>query len=104
MYLYMFIDVMLSVTEWSSKLTNSISLLCESWWLNELKDKESVITNMILYVLARTFYETAKVHCTCVLVLVSGFTMYHTCVMLQHYKYMYTTCTCTVKPFYKDTS
>ena len=52
---------MLSLFQLSPKLTNSISLLCETWWTNDLQDKELLVTNMILYVLSQTLYATAKV-------------------------------------------
>ena len=59
------LDFMLIFSGESAKLTESISRLCEMWWVKGLRMKEMMVTNMILYVLAKTHYDNAKVSKSC---------------------------------------
>ena len=55
------LDLLLIMFEVSAELQNKVSLLCESWWSHQLKDRDQVIQNTILYVVLRSVGEGAAV-------------------------------------------
>ena len=57
------VGFMLTFSEEYLKLTDSISLMCETWWNKDLRMKELLVTNMILFVLAKTHNTTKVQHC-----------------------------------------
>ena len=55
-------DCLLTLSDLSPKLQNKISLLCEEWWLLGMRDREEVVPNTVLYLLACALAQGAKVH------------------------------------------
>ena len=49
------------LSDLAPKLQNMISLLCEEWWQLGMRDREEVVPNTVLYLLARTLAQEAKV-------------------------------------------
>ena len=56
-------DCLLTLSDLAPKLQNMISLLCEEWWLLGMRDREEVVPNTVLYLLARALSQGAKVRC-----------------------------------------
>ncbi|XP_019854077.1 PREDICTED: condensin-2 complex subunit G2-like isoform X1 [Amphimedon queenslandica] len=52
---------MLTFSEEYFKLTDSISLMCETWWNKDLRMKELLVTNTILFILAKAHNSTKVV-------------------------------------------
>ena len=55
------LDILLSGLEEVPNLQNSVSELLEKWWCQEREGKEGVVPHCLLYVIARTLNEKAKV-------------------------------------------
>lgn len=54
-------DILLNLSDVAPDLQNSISLLCERWWLGELEDRDGLVPNCLLYMVARTLADGATV-------------------------------------------
>ncbi len=54
-------DLLLVHLDTLPELQNKMCLLLESWWLKEKDDREGMVPNMILYLVARSLDDGAKV-------------------------------------------
>ena len=59
--IYSLLDVFLTVMEITPDLQNRACSLLECWWNGEKEGREGLIPNSLLYLLARTLNEGAKV-------------------------------------------
>ncbi len=59
----LYVDILLTELEEFPELQNRISELLEMWWCGDRPDKDGIVPNCLLYVIARTLSEQAKV-CT----------------------------------------
>jgi hypothetical protein len=53
--------IILSLPEGNDNLANSISGLCESWWLRELDGRDELVSQTLAYLLQRCVKPNAKV-------------------------------------------
>lgn len=54
-------DCLLTLSDLAPDLQNSISCLCERWWVMERRDRAEVVPNTVLYLLARALAGGSKV-------------------------------------------
>lgn len=59
--LVLLLDILLTHFEETPNLQNRASELLEAWWCGDRPGKEGVVPNTLLYVMARTLTDKAKV-------------------------------------------